>query len=795
MDVRMKAAALLGMLAVAPLAAQAETAAGPLKRYAVVIGNSDYVVAPDLKNTGADARLVADFLSDAGYVVFEYHDLGKRGFEAMLRQVLRDVDKDSEVVFYYAGHGLQIAGGNYLVPADADLDDAYDVPFETISLNSIVDILGARARIQMVILDSCRDNPFGNTKLMTDLSGSLSETRDGFSTLTAPVNSLLAFSTSPGTVAYDGDGPNSPYTGSLVEVARAGPDTAVPQLLEQVRKLVFERTEGKQVPWESSTLIEPVAFGGPQEVLRLAEAAPTESLTLSRGLVLIPAAVVVDPTDEPAPQVGEAVTLQARLEPEVAIGTALKDAIGSDEGVTIIDRPSGGHLTLIGDDDRRTGAPGGGLNGQAVDRLIYTSAMVEVPAAQAQQPALTDSFRVAVAGEERVVQLALEADPCDREAGDHLDPDGAGLARFPNEIDPDAALAACRQAVAAYPDEGRFHYQLGRAELALKDFDAARASFEKARELGHTRALYALGLLIANEDAATQGKSGGPIPPEAVALYREGADRGDPYAYHGLGKQLLRYGATPAERQEGFTLLSRALELGHTFAMNELGTYFIDPESPNSDPARGLRYWRESAERGDIYGYDNLGFVYRDGLAGVAEDPGQAAEWFKKAAEGGHPTAPRNLGRLWASGALGESGAYANALKWFDLGLERGDGRSGDYAARLIAEVGIPGMTPIDAAVRAAKTAALGNSEAADSARATLASLPAKAVDGAAQQLVNDLGGGLTVDGAFGPASEAAMEKVLADHGAAVPGGNSIDRAVGLADVYWKSKGFRIDLN
>ena len=82
----------------------------------------------------------------------------------MLRRVLFDVDKDSEVVFYYAGHGVQIAGGNYLVPVDAALDDAYDVPFEAISLTERRQHRRrARARLQIVILDSCRDNPFGNT--------------------------------------------------------------------------------------------------------------------------------------------------------------------------------------------------------------------------------------------------------------------------------------------------------------------------------------------------------------------------------------------------------------------------------------------------------------------------------------------------------------------------------------------------------------------------------------------------------------------------------------------------------
>jgi hypothetical protein len=233
------ALAAVALLIWSPLASaqavdsEAETAAPVLKRYAIVVGNGDYLAAPDLGNAVADARLVAEFFTEQGYQVLEYRNLGKLGFEQMLRRALHDVNKQSEVVFYYAGHGVQIAGGNYLVPVDADLDNAYDVPFETISLTSVVNILGARARLQMIILDSCRDNPFGNTLVVTDLTSGLSETRDGFNLLTATINSLLAFSTAPGAVAWDGAaGTNSPFTAAMVETARAAPATEVAALRE-----------------------------------------------------------------------------------------------------------------------------------------------------------------------------------------------------------------------------------------------------------------------------------------------------------------------------------------------------------------------------------------------------------------------------------------------------------------------------------------------------------------------------------------------------------------------------------
>ena len=766
------------------------------KRFAIVIGNGDYAVAPDLGNARADARLVADFLTGQGYQVADYTDLTKLGFERMLRRALLDVDKDSEVVFYYAGHGLQIAGGNYLVPVDATFDNAYDVPFEAVSLSAIVDILGARARVQIVILDSCRDNPFGNTLVMTDLSKTLSETRDGFNVLTAPINSLLAFSTSPGAIAYDGTGANSPFTEALVETAREGPERPVARIFEEVRRLVYERTRGMQVPWESSTLVQPAAFGAS------ASSAPepgavAEGSGAARSLVSAPVPEAVPTARVSSSGEGTGPRLTGPLEREVAIGASLAEALAASPTtpIEITAPPREGRLMLRRPNGFRENAMGARLTGETLGQLVYVNEADQMAAASAPEPAITDSFGITVAGAVETVELSLVADPCDSAAGDQLDPEGVGLARYANEIEPEAAEAACQAATRARHDVGRFHYQLGRAELALRDFAAARAEFERARDLGHTRAYYALGDLVATEAAATGGKVATEAPPEALTLYEEGVARGDPYAMHGLGQQLLRYGRNDTERRAGYDLLTRSLELGHTFSMNELGAYYIDPESPFSDPGRGLRYLRESADRGDIYGYNNLGLVYLNGRAGVAKDPRAAYEWFRKAADGGHPTAPGNIGRLWNSGALGEEDRYANAVEWYDKGLERGDAWSGANAAWIIANRDVPGLGQSDAALRAAKAAALRDPEAAAGARATLSELPPKAINGAAQKLINLLGGEVAEDGDFGASSTAEMGRVLAGAGVSPPEADTpADRAVALAHAYWATQKFRVDL-
>ena len=208
-------------------------------RYAIVIGNAGYTSIPPLANAIADARAMTDLLRAQGFEVKHFEDISKSGFEAVLRRALFDLDRDTEVVVFYAGHGFQIGSENYLVPVDADLDSVYDVPFEAVSLGSLTSIIGARARLQVVILDSCRDNPFAGKEALTQVGSELRETRTGFSSQAAPLNSFLVFSTSPGSVAYDGAGPNSPFTEALVSTAAASPDAPIKDVFETVRSISY----------------------------------------------------------------------------------------------------------------------------------------------------------------------------------------------------------------------------------------------------------------------------------------------------------------------------------------------------------------------------------------------------------------------------------------------------------------------------------------------------------------------------------------------------------------------------
>lgn len=766
------------------------------KRYALVIGNSSYSSIPGLPNAHADAAVMAEFFREQGYDVHLHRDITKRGFEDALRRVLFDVDKDTEVVVFFAGHGFQIGSENYLVPVDADLDTVYDVPFEAVSLGSLVGIVGARARLQIVILDSCRDNPFAGKAALTRIGNELREARTGFSSQAAPLNSMLIFSTAPGSIAFDGEGANSPFTAALVEEVSATPDSLVKDVFEGVRRLVYERTGGRQVPWDSSTLVEPASFGLGNALEKPILVSSTGNGT-SRGI----ARVVRQSTQEAAPgQIVKAaerrVVIEAQFVPNVPIGAALGDGLdltAADE-VKIERQPASGRLMLPDATGFLRNVEGVVLPAGDLERLVLVNNSVQFPAASLTDGTINDEILVEVNGVEQRLALRLRPEPCDFEAGDHLDPDAMGLTRYANEIRPEAALAACRAAIAAEPENGRFHYQLGRAHIALRQTDEAKAAFERAKALGHTRAWQALGNAILNEVKETGGASNPKATDEVLALFAQGVERGDPYAFYSLGRQFMRFGDTNAIEVEGYDLMMRALEVGHTFAMNELGYFYLNEKGEFFDPERGLRYLRESAARDDIYGFNNMGLVYLNGLGGTPVDDASAFEMFSRAAEGGHPDAPFNLGRMYRDGRAPGGADRAASVRWFAEGLDRGDAYAGGSAAHLIATAGVPGYDLFDAAMFAAKAAALVNHDAAQQARGLLGSFDTATLNGGAQKLIAALGGEVEANGAFGTASQAAADAVLARFGAGPTLSDPVDRILQISTVFWATSPFRVDL-
>jgi uncharacterized caspase-like protein len=215
-------------------------------RLALVIGNSNYKSVTPLPNPVNDAKAIADDLKAAAFDVTLADDLG----QSDLRRAIRDFASkiaakgpDTVALVYYAGHGVQVDGENFLVPVDARIQREADIPIEAVRLADIMSALAAvPSKMRIVILDACRNNPFATEKSVK-----------GLAIVDAPTGSIVAYSTAPGTAATDGAGTNSPYTQAFLDVSRE-PHLQIEQLFKQVRLKVHEATKGQQTPWESSSL-------------------------------------------------------------------------------------------------------------------------------------------------------------------------------------------------------------------------------------------------------------------------------------------------------------------------------------------------------------------------------------------------------------------------------------------------------------------------------------------------------------------------------------------------------------
>jgi hypothetical protein len=224
------------------------------KRVALVVGNSAYVHANALSNPANDAGDVAATLKVVGFDVILGLDLDKRGFDAKVRdfsKVLADADT---ALFFYAGHGLQVAGRNYLVPIDAQLQNERDLDFEAMLLDFVLKQMEIErdGKTNIVFLDACRDNPLARNlaRSMGTRSGNIGR---GLAQVQTGVGTFIAYSTQPGNVALDGDGRNSPFTAALVKGVKE-PGRNLTAVMIEVRKEVLAATSGKQVPWDHSAL-------------------------------------------------------------------------------------------------------------------------------------------------------------------------------------------------------------------------------------------------------------------------------------------------------------------------------------------------------------------------------------------------------------------------------------------------------------------------------------------------------------------------------------------------------------
>ncbi|MDK9697685.1 MAG: caspase family protein [Siculibacillus sp.] len=540
-------------------------------RVALVIGNSAYRSQNPLSNPANDAADVGEMFRRLGFEVVEGIDLDSNALKAKLKEFRDKLDEPTLAVFYYAGHGLQVDGRNYIVPIDAKIEKPDDVRLETVEIDLVLQLMRAENRVSVVVLDACRDSPFARSlRRSTGKATRAAESAyGGLAEVKTSVGSVIIYATDPGNVALDGDGRNSPFTEAFLKNAPE-PGVEISRMVKRVRHEVVQVTGSRQVPWDSSTLINDVylAGGAPAEAqLASYTPEPPGAGTLVRGAPPsdgAPAAVPATPTVAPA-------SPAAPTAPQTAAERC--DRLASDPQDTLRDR------------------------GVAPVRTVDVERAV--PACEK-----------AVAERPKELRLANQLGRAYLKAERHAD----ALRVFKD--------AAARGSPYASNEVGYLYYR-GFGGLK-KDYAQARPWFEKAAQLGVPVAMSNLSFMYAHGIGIEKSEE------KALHWLRRAEALGDP----GAMVQLAWYHADgfgmPRDPRKGRELLLRAAEMEDPEAMAGLGLFAQRGLGGPQDFDAARKWFEKAAAYDSSSGMYNLGYFYLNGQGGAPRDYAIARDWFSR---------------------------------------------------------------------------------------------------------------------------------------------------------------------
>ncbi|UVK37672.1 caspase family protein [Mesorhizobium sp. AR10] len=665
------------------------------RRVAFVIGNSDYREIQALKNPARDVVDVSNTFRQAGFEVFVAKNLTKLQFEDEFRNYLAAVDGADIAVVYYSGHGFQIGGENFLIPVDASLKQAADVEVQAIKLNDVLQQMRSKSKIQVIILDACRNNPFPRKdywlrdQLLVASSTGLAQVRSS-------LNTLIAFATEPGAIAYDGSGDLSPFSSAFSRRALA-PNQEIRTVMAAVRRDVVEATDGLQVPWENSSLIDEV-------VLMRRSSRPSLPPVLEK--VVLSGGGPVD-LDLPQPVEVDGGTITVSIERPPTLGRLMLDgkvieAGGQIQGKDLprlqMDVPKG-----VGDPeemDMMAYAARDNWGGEARGMLVFRvksgegsqgqQVMASLEAEQKQQ-VLERGIHItgaAEAIENRKIDIPVGVGPVALKLNFPTQDTAVSLkvASYPATGTlslPDRILSPASSLMADEVDQLRYEPQIGAAE-------AVEVAFEiRADNAASKPATMTLSPTVdacdtaAGEPLDLQGVVPGLLPNEigadAVKLC-EAAVKAYPdvarFRYE-LGRALLGAGKVDQARK----IIKEAADRGHVRAVFELGYLYSTGTGVAVDRKQANTYYADAADRGDPYGMTSWGRALFNGY-GVERDTAKGLDLLLKASAMGHTYAMNDLGAIFTEGRNGVPADQARAVAFLEAGVKRQDMYSMNLLAR-----------------------------------------------------------------------------------------------------------------
>jgi len=632
------------------------TSARAERRVALVVGNSAYQNVTRLDNPTNDASLMADTLRGLGFTLVgdgAQLNLEKAALDTAVQSFGRQVQGADVALFYYAGHGVQVRGSNYLVPVNANPTREADVDFQMVDVNLVLNQMqGSGTRLNLVILDACRNNPFGGRGLRSS-EGGLAQIR-------APEGSLISYATQPGSVAQDGDDGHSPYTRALVNtIRRSGLD--IFQTFNEVGLAVKRSTGGSQQPWVSSSPIDgnfyftspPAATTSapssvPEQEARLSE--PSDSLR--RDLQTECDRLAASPVDDQRPR-GVVGVQPGQI--DIVPALAACDAAMRDFPDIV-----------------RFAYQAGRIAGQQKDfaraRELYERAASKGSIASANNLGALYNEGNGVPKDYGVARSWFEK---------------AANGGFPRAMANLGRLYQNGQSVPADPAEARKWYQKAAAandpvglnalgylyEKGIgvpKDFAQARKWYNKAVAQGSTGALVNIGNLYRDGNGVAQDYA------EARRWYDRAANSAEPNAmgFNNIGAMYANGQGTPKDFTEARTWYEKATALGLPLAMSNLGFLYLNGSGVARDLTEARKWFEKAVAAGDPGGMNALGFLYEKGM-GVSVDFTEARKLYEKGAALGQGIAMSNLGNLYRDGR-GVQKDLAEARKWYEKSAAAG---------------------------------------------------------------------------------------------------------------------------
>ncbi len=602
-------------------------------RVALVIGQGAYASAPTLANPPNDARDIAQALRTLGFEVILSVDLDRAQMQNAIAAFGERASRAELSLFYYGGHGLQLANHNYLVPTDAALRTAADIANHTVALDSVIDVLAKSPGQRLVFLDACRENPLKRDEAAPAPAG--------LARVGKAADFLIAFATQPDAVAFDGAGRNSPFAqGLLAHLTTSGVDLA--NVMISVNHDVIAATGGEQVPWENLSLTKQIYLAGESA----SDASPEASLWRLAAPTRDPEMLQIYLQRYPTgPHAGDVRALIASA--ASAAASRPKDNSAEEE----IWR-----LALSSREPRLIELYGArfpaGAHAKEAEEL---AAQLEEGQTSNKDPGVT----------------------CDRLATHPNDATasapGVDLATL--KLNASAAIAACEKAAAASPGGAHYATLQARALFAGGRFDEAIKLYRAAAEAGDARALVSLGRLSETGDHVPRDVAG------AYALYEKAAERGGADGAINFAVALTEGKIMPKDLARAYKLLKSAADAGSAIATFDLGKFADD--GLGGDKGEALALFRRAAALGEPNGYRAAATLLDEGRH-IAKDPEAAAGELLRAVAADAGLALAELTgstQAWAPATvsavqkrLKNAGYYAGAI----------DGRSGpDLAPAL----------------------------------------------------------------------------------------------------------------